>query len=936
MSSLLLSPPAAVAQQAPGVIVGSVRDASGRALAGASLEVTGTAYRAVSDRQGEFRLANLPAGTVLVRARYIGYQPVSASVTVAAGATVPLAFVLRESVKELAEITAEGQVLGQAQALNVQKTADNLVNVVDAELVGRLPDQNVAEALARVPGVAITRDQGEGRFVLIRGTPANLTGVSINGDRVATPEQNQRQVPLDVIPVGQVAALQVSKTLTPDMDADAIGGSVNLVTRTAISSKWQFDAAAAGGRNDLTSEPIWNVTGNAGRRFGANDRFGLIVGGTYYETGRGSQNIEPNWCFQNPGSCRGVAAADELNTLAELDIRDYPQVNRSRYGFNGTFDVRFSPESEVEFRAAYSRFSDDEVRQRNRVRFDNGTFTPTGPATGTVAGGRLERQTRLRRVNQDLLNLQLAGRHPLAGGQLDWAAGYSEAKEDRPGVSTITWRQNGIGFGYDFSNPELPSYTVTAGSETDASLFPYNSLVREQRFVRDGAYSTRANLTIPFRLGDGVGAFKVGVLGRFRNRESIQVNRTLAGFASNGATLAGVATPLPNNIPLNIFSVAPPRDIVLGGAARTYTTGPFADAARMQELVDSYLNRFAVNAQASRLSSDANTWTAGEDVYAAYVMTTLDFGKLRIIPGVRYEGTRVATLGNRVTATASTPTTGAVNFDNFFPSLTARYQLSEGTNLRFAATTSLFRPNFYDLVPYINIPAGQPGVTLGNPALRPARAQNLDLLAEHYFTNVGVISGGFFYKRIDDFIFPATVPLAAGNTEFGPDARFLTTPTNGDRAEVYGFEAAWQQSLSFLPGFLSGLGVNANYTYAQSSATIPLRNNLQTTLPGQFRHSGNVGVFFDRGPVSLRVGGNFVGRYLDTVGIDAQNDRYYESRFQLDAAGSLRLTRQVTIFGEFLNLTNQPLRYTFGETTARLNQNEFYSFWGLVGARVGL
>jgi TonB-dependent receptor len=245
------------------------------------------------------------------------------------------------------------------------------------------------------------------------------------------------------------------------------------------------------------------------------------------------------------------------------------------------------------------------------------------------------------------------------------------------------------------------------------------------------------------------------------------------------------------------------------------------------------------------------------------------------------------------------------------------------------------------MAPYVNIQAGQQTASIGNPALQATTALAYDLMFERYFRSVGFLSGGLFYKRLTNFIFPISRARLAAE-ELGPDATQVIQPVNGPSASLAGFEVAWQQNLTFLPGLLSGLGVNANYTYTRSDATIPGlgRDGVTTPLPGQTGNAGNVGLFYDRGPLSLRVGGNYSGQFLSTINPQTSDgDTRTLARFQVDASGSFNMGRGITLFGEFINLTNTPLRATVGD---RLNRGgggddpsyEFYRPWGMVGLKI--
>ena len=243
------------------------------------------------------------------------------------------------------------------------------------------------------------------------------------------------------------------------------------------------------------------------------------------------------------------------------------------------------------------------------------------------------------------------------------------------------------------------------------------------------------------------------------------------------------------------------------------------------------------------------------------------------------------------------------------------------------------------MAPYVNISAGQPTASIGNPDLKATTATAYDLLVERYFRNVGFMSAGAFYKNLTNFIYPTSRPRLASE-DLG-EATLVTQPVNGPTAKLYGYEVAWQQNLTFLPGVLRGFGLNANYTRTQSESTIPGRTGAKLQLPGQTGNAGNIGAFYDRGPVSLRVGGNYSGEFLSTINpLTADGDTRTRARLQWDASGSLQLPRRAKLFAEAINLTNTPLRATVGN---RLNRGgggddpsfEFYKTWLMVGIRIG-
>ena len=927
---------------AQGVVTGTVTDPSGRPLSGVLVLVDGTSIRAATDK-GVYRAVNVPTGARTITFRYLGYAPLAKSVTVETGRTVVLDAKLTETATALAAVQVKGQVVGQASALNQQRTANTISSVIDNELVGRLPDPNMAEALARVPGVAVVRDQGEGRFVQIRGTNADLNSMSLNGLRVSTPEQNNRQLPMDVIPSDQAAQIQIAKTLTPDMDADAIGGNVNIVTRTARANAPLLNVTAGGGQNALGGGALVNLGLNAGQRFGKSQKFGAMVGGTYYRNDRASQNVEGDWCSQSR-NCGVAPSLTSLDAPNLFELRDYPQVNRQRNGANATLDYLLKNNGKLFLRGTWNQFADDEVRNRARFRFRGGSgsrWTPVSADSGVTTGSQFDRDIRLREVVQNIYTAQVGGEHFGQGGKtFDWAIGTSLAQEDRPDVLTLSFRQSGMSLAYNFANADRPRANVVTGSFDDPSRFGFNSLVREVRKTRDDDVSGKVNASMPMRLGAFEGTLKGGLSARLKNRSNDLTNTTFTsalGTNSLGATAATLMS--------SLTTETSGRTIFDGD----YQFGRMFDASRMKDFIAANPGAFTVNTLTSQTTSAGGTYRVGEDVYAGYLMATLDAGALRVVPGVRVEATRVDNTAKIVALNAAgtaltrpiSDTTATGSYANVFPSVNATYRFGEYTNVKAAVTTALVRPQFGDMVPYVNVTAGQQTATVGNPALKATTAINYDLMVEHYFTNVGFVSAGAFAKSLNNFIF-ATSRARTADDAVGADATQIIQPVNGPTASLYGFEVAWQQNLTFLPGLLRSFGVNANYTYTTSKADIPGRgrDGVDVPLPGQTGNAGNIGLFFDRGPISLRVGGNYSGSFVSTISaVSPEADTRTKSRFQVDASGSAQLRPGVKLFGEFINLSNTPLRAYVGGRQNRGGGGddpsyEFYKPWGMLGVKI--
>ncbi|MFB0516465.1 MAG: carboxypeptidase-like regulatory domain-containing protein, partial [Candidatus Neomarinimicrobiota bacterium] len=327
-------------------ITGRVTDTNtGSFLPGANVTLEGTRYGAASDRTGTYRIANIPPGTYVLMVTYVGYEDFTVDLTVPdEGITQDVQ--LQPTYVELGEIVVEGLRHGQAKALSQQKVAPNIMNVVAREQMERFPDLNTAEVLQRIPAVSITRDQGEGRFILLRGTEARLNAVSVNGERIASPESEDRSVTLDVVSVNQLASIEVTKAPTPDMDGDAIGGSVNMVTRSAFDySKRLLKISGGSGYSQLMGTSLFQGDFTFADVFGAKKNIGITFGGNFYHYPRGSDNNEMDW-----GGVEDTAGTEIDWALLDLDLRDY-SVERNRYGFAGNLDYRLSEDHQFHVRA---------------------------------------------------------------------------------------------------------------------------------------------------------------------------------------------------------------------------------------------------------------------------------------------------------------------------------------------------------------------------------------------------------------------------------------------------------------------------------------------------------------------------------------------------------------------------------------------------------
>lgn len=899
------------ASNALGNVSGRVVDAQlNESLPGANVKILDTNIGTVTNLNGEFNL-RIPEGEVSIEVTYIGFKRVVQNLTVEANGNTSIEIKMSSDVQELDNIVVTGVLQGQQRALNQQKSSDNIKNIVSADQIGRFPDVNVAEALQRVPAVNTERDQGEGRYVLVRGLAPQFTNISINGEQVPSPEAGVRYVALDAVPADQLASIEVSKATTPDMDGDAIGGSVNLITRTAQSEETSIKASALMGYNDIVGRANLQGSLEVSKRF-LNNKLGIMLNSSYYETDRGSDN------WERDGD--------------EMEIRDYELV-RTRLGLSSTIDYKINNQNEFYFRTLYNKFTDREQRRTYLLvpNVDNSPFE----------NNEIERATKDRLEKQIVSSFNLGGKHTFAKLNLDYEVAYAEAIQDTPFDIEVNTIGEFDDIQIDFtSNAEYPTFTVNGlgnlnpnNDYLNNANYEFDEFVSGRTYALDINKTAKFNIGIPYQLGTGDGLFKFGGKTRLKEK-SFDITENV--FEWNGGDVA--FGNLEGDYTLEKFQGGPAGEFLNG----KYLIRPNIDVSRVMDHFNKNQNGYALDVDGKLATEAVESYQATEDVYAAYAMTKLQLKKLMVLAGLRYENTKVGYQSEEVyydfegDLEEIVPVSGSTDYAFILPQVHAKYSINESTNIRFAATRSYSRPNFESIVPAQEIDLNAREGSVGNPLLKPVSATNIDLLGEKYFGTVGILSGGVFYKRLNDFIFNKRFEVSSYNgRNFGTDIQ-LTQAQNGEEANLLGFELAYQQNLLFLPGKLSGLSVYANYTFTNSAANIQSRDDINETeevrLPGQAKHVGNFSLGYDLGRFNIRLSSNFNGEYITELGDDASEDLYVKDRMQVDATATFTINPKFRVFAEFLNITNQPFEVYQG-TETRYVQREFYSWWTRVGVK---
>lgn len=918
-----------VLAQEGGLVSGTVKDATGMTLPGAVLKLDRFNRYTVSDNNGYFEFLNVPAGSYRVEVEYLGYEPAVLEATVTAGGNAVVDFVLQEGAQEIGAVVVMGdQARGQVKALNQQKTNVNVSNVISADQIGRFPDSNIGDALKRVPGIAMQNDQGEARNIVVRGLASELNSVTLNGNRIPSAEGDNRKVQMDVIPSDMIQTIEVNKTLTPDMDADAIGGSVDLVTRAAAGGQ-RISLTLLGGYNPIRTGATGSGSFVYGNRF-FNDRLGVVLSASYMNKDYGSDNIEAVWAQDDGGNVY----------VEEMDIRKY-DVQRIRRSATLNIDWKIDSRNTIAADLMYNWRDDREARYRTQFKdiepvYDGSAITGyEGTVVRETKGGIDDRRNRTRRLeDQRVQSYVLSGTHLLSPKvDMDWSLSYAKASEDRPHERYIEYVQEGLSMNEDLADTRLPYVNAPRQNYSD---FVFDKLTEQHDYTQEEEYAAKVNLRMPLSVvREQKGRLRVGLSARWKNKRR---SNDFYEYVPTGSM------PVLSDMEHVVYD----RPLVQGDR---YVPGMFVSSGYIGN-VDLY-NPSLFTPEADPSEYMAGNYDAGERILAGYLRWDQNItNDLMFIAGVRVENTDLDYRGNYILDEDydnADERHNRNNYTNVLPGLTLKYDLNDRTVLRAAFTTALARPNYYALVPYVDIQREKREITAGNPNLKATYSYNFDLLGEYYSKSVGIVSGGLFYKRLDNFIFNY-LDIDYTAEKFAADFPGFTNPIgegevweylrpmNGRSVDMFGFEVALQRKLDFLPGrFLRNFGVMLNYTFTHS-VTRGIYNEdgeerTNVSLPGTAPHMVNASLSWENSRLSVRVSLNYTAGYLDEVASEAFGDRYYDGQLFLDANASYRIGKYVRVFFEANNLTNQPLRYYQG-IRSRMAQLEYYKGTFNLGVKI--
>ena len=831
----------------------------------------------------------------------------------------------------------------EASALALQKNSDSLVTVAASDSVGRLPDQNIAQATSRLPGIAVERDQGQARYISLRGAPNYWTTLSFDGINVVSPEG--RDARFDTVPSAIAAQIVVSKAVTPDMPGETVSGNVNIITRSAFDYEgFHFAGKAGGGYAPQGGRGETELSAVLSDRIGA---VGWLVSASYYQRNMITDNFEIDWeqvtQDQSPGYATRFWAREFENKLYRL--------MRRNISLSGRIDWQINNANTISARSLYTIFLDDEARDNYIIDADdrqadlvantatcaaavNPTPATTGyadvcvgnkPLQGTLYGVDINQRSTLRAFRQSVFTNTLTGDHQLDGNwNFTWLGNFTESVDDRSVVGEARWdspspRTARPTVAYDFTDQSrsVPVLFTTlqlsgptryqAGTPVtaiDTFTKPLSSLRVLSLVDNTTAYTSKAVVTNESDLFGANAIFKAGFQfdSRTKKTNEREINMTTpAQFAT-----VGISTDY------NTFSLS---KAFVGDLPMGYTFRYF-DTDNMRAVTNTARTAFPFT------PIPANNYSVNEQVFAGFVMGTLKYNWGSVVGGVRIEqqsnhGVAQATIG-----TATAPISADASHTLVLPSLHINYNVDDTKKLRLSFNTGAARADYDQMRPNVVVNDTNLTISGGNPSVKPERAQGVDAYFEWYVEPQGYLMAGVFYKDVQDVLYTQRRTFGSDALNTGGidrSAYAFSGITNGGDGHIFGFEVAaqfqlepWTADLG-LPAWMGGFGISANATVNDSEVTKPAVGTVparKTRLPGTSDLLYNIGGYYEKYGLSVRLQYQRRSAWMDGVAdaLTDAGDTYWAADDEMDFSARYAVSKNFEVYLDATNILNQPGR----------------------------
>lgn len=937
--------------QSKAILTGTIlEESTGSSLTGASISIEGTTNGTIADLNGKYTLTNIPAGKHNIIFSFISYKTLAMEMEFTEGETKVVDVNLTMETFGLEEVVVTAQIFGQRKAISQQLASDAIVNVVSDDKIQELPDVNAAEAIARLPGIALNRSGGEGQKIVIRGMSPKYAAITINGVKIPSNSSSDRSVDLSLISPELLSGIEVFKAPLPDMDAESSAGTVNLKLKKAPNTEI-IQTKILGGYNALNKDfgdykGLFQYSNRA-----LKGKLGFLAQGTIERFNRGGDNIHYGWAQGSTDPETGITAIEGVN----LSLTNS---NESRKRYNGSINLDYdlNATNSLNFFGIFSRTSRDRFSMRNYYSPKWSEILYSGQSVDNVL---------------DLYTLSLGGDHTLGMVSIDW--GVSSSTSTGSSINDFTMNFNTVTIGGLF-DPELDR-TGHPLNYLDAALMNSDEVYLRNAtlYDRENMENTRSafiNFQIPLQLSKAIkGTFKFGgnynSMNRDNNVDALAERSYYLGAES--VTKAedlydGELIYIPSNSSLissGNFTGNEDNGVVLEDGAYF----PFPVSLDRNKL-DSWAVNQVSNFRDYRFAQQEK-YKVLESIAAGYAMMKLNFGdKLMIIPGFRYEysdneytGARSDADGLYGQAGSIIDTTTTQSYGKFFPHLHLKYKPFHWFDVRASYAKTIARPSFYHLIPDAQINHSYTTISAGNPNLKPAITTGYDLSLSFFDQKFGLFTVSGFYKDIQNLVTTQSLimtdpDIAEANGWPGYSGYSLSSYTNLPESKIWGYELEMQTNLGWLPKPFSGIVLNVNYarlfsetevyfltsetTFSDGFPPIPTttytENARIVAMPTQAPHIFRASVGYDIKGFSVRISSSYQGTKAIYYSMNKDFDSYDLEFWRWDASAKQKLGEKWSVFLNLNNIFNQQ-DITFVRNENYISNISTYGFTGTIGVQ---
>ena len=914
-----------------GTITGIISDIyTGEPLIGASVYFIDSGIGSASDRFGKFRIAQIPKGRYTLKVSFIGYITRELQIDFTDERIQELFIELSPASVLTETIIVSDQAFGQVSAINRQLKANTIKNVVSSEKILELPDANAAEAVGRLPGISLIRSGGEGSKVVIRGLGPTYNSISIAGIKIPSTDASDRSVDLSIIPSEILAGIEIIKSLTPDIDADALGGNIDFQLSKAPHTGFKSQLRLQGGYNNLRDDfGNYEATYTFSDRF-LNNKLGLIVAGHIERNQRGYDSFRALWEIPREKRINEKFAPMRA---AQVDLA-YTLTDRKKYGFNALIDLNI-PNGSLYLTSFFSSRSDkSSVQNVNYYLKDV-----------TIGRHLISSESEI-----SIGSFSIGGKHLLFDLiNFDWGGSLSNSRSALPFSNSYGFIQPDAY--YSENLPQFPTADdIINAPARDLSGFYANSFYRTSSITKDHINSFQLNFEVPFSYSKNLsGKIKFGAKTNInqKERDNSSLYRSMYNYTNKNYVKyhSGYGKPgfkfdfVQSNGAPSILNY-----LDLSFNAGKFLNGEYLFPIGISEYELNYLmNNFLIDsAMVSQRTADLSDYDVNEKIYAGYLMTELNYDNLiEILSGVRYENTndrlsgRKGIVPNEITEYDYDQNPVSLsyadrNYFNWFPVIHFRFLPLDWFDLRLVYSRSISRPRMDWLLPNTAINGSSFSVETGNPDLNPQLSDNFDAFLSFYSNEIGLFTIGGFYKNIKNLIYYRTGHkiLSPAKEGFPDNWRGLTlnSPENNPYiTKLSGIEFEWQSNLWWLSKPFNGIVININYSKIWSESHYPISYIKNTTLPkfpylssvvidtvrsgkmpNQADNILNISLGYDYSKFSGRISLIYQGLSLYRIGSREELDIFTSPSTRIDLSLKYQLLEYLGIYFNINNLLNTP------------------------------